>query len=117
VAATHRAYGSTVLHTVGLPARANPLRTCRPAVLLVGPLLRELIIAYTRDPQEESSARSRLRSVMLRRRSAILCNFGKWAALLRPAGPIYLFMVRVLDWLVLLARGDAAKDAEISSST
>lgn len=61
----HRAYGSTVLHTVGLPARANPLRTSRPAVLAVGPLLRELIIAYTRDPQVESPARSRLRSVML----------------------------------------------------
>jgi AraC-like DNA-binding protein len=61
----HRAYGKTVLHTVGLPARADPLRTNRPAVLMVGPLLRELIIAYTREPQEESPARSRLRSVML----------------------------------------------------
>ena len=61
----HRAYGVTVLHTVGLPGRANPLRITRPAVLVVGPLLRELIIAYTHDPQEESPARWRLRSVLL----------------------------------------------------
>jgi AraC-like DNA-binding protein len=61
----HRAYGKTVLHAVGLPATANPLRTSRPAVFAVGPLLRELMIAYTSDPQVESPARSRLRSVML----------------------------------------------------
>lgn len=61
----HRAYGTTVLHTIGLPATANPLRISRPAVLAVGPLLRELLIACTGDPQQESPARSRLRQVML----------------------------------------------------
>lgn len=61
----HRAYGTTVLHTVGLPATANPLRITTPAVLVVGPLLRELLVAYTRDPHEQSPARSRLRSVLL----------------------------------------------------
>jgi AraC-like DNA-binding protein len=61
----HRAYGTTVLHTVGLPAAANPLRITRPAVLAVGPLLRELLIAYTNDPQETSPARRRLRAVLL----------------------------------------------------
>jgi AraC-like DNA-binding protein len=61
----HRAYGTTVLHTIGLPATANPLRVTTPAVLVVAPLLRELFIAYTAGPQEQSPARSRLRSVML----------------------------------------------------
>jgi AraC-like DNA-binding protein len=61
----HRAYGTTVLHTVGLPAHADPLRISGPTVLVVGPLLRELIIAYTRDPQQESPPRARLRAAML----------------------------------------------------
>ena len=61
----HRAYGTTVLHTVGLPAQADPLRTDAPAVLEVGPLLRELIIAYTAGPQEDSPPRRRLRAVLL----------------------------------------------------
>ncbi|MER6362325.1 helix-turn-helix transcriptional regulator [Kitasatospora sp. NPDC001527] len=43
----HRAYGPTVLHTVGLPLGHNPLGLTRPAVLAVGPLLRELLIAYS----------------------------------------------------------------------
>ena len=63
----HRAYGTTVLHTVGLPAHADPLRTSAPAVLVVGPLLRELIIAYTREPQQDSPPRARLQAVILDR--------------------------------------------------
>ncbi|SDI06984.1 AraC family transcriptional regulator [Nonomuraea jiangxiensis] len=41
----HRAHGDTDLRLVGLTG--NPLGIDRPAVLAVGPLLRELIIAYT----------------------------------------------------------------------
>jgi AraC-like DNA-binding protein len=61
----HRAYGTTVLHTIGLPSNANPLRLTQPAVLVVAPLLRELIIAYSRDPQVQSPARTRIRAVLL----------------------------------------------------
>ncbi|MEV5496370.1 cupin domain-containing protein, partial [Nonomuraea fuscirosea] len=43
----HRAHGDTDLRLVGLTG--NPLGLERPAVLVVRPLLRELIIAYT-DP-------------------------------------------------------------------
>jgi AraC-like DNA-binding protein/mannose-6-phosphate isomerase-like protein (cupin superfamily) len=43
----HRAHGDTDLRLVGLTG--NPLALDRPAVLAVGPLLRELIIAYTDD--------------------------------------------------------------------
>lgn len=59
----HRAYGPTDLHLVGLPH--NPIGLEVPAVLAVGPLLRELIIAYTADPADTSDARRRLRSVLL----------------------------------------------------
>ncbi|MEV0619960.1 helix-turn-helix transcriptional regulator [Nonomuraea sp. NPDC050404] len=44
----HRAHGDTDLRLVGLTR--NPLDLDRPAVLAVGPLLRELIIAYTHTP-------------------------------------------------------------------
>lgn len=47
----HRAYGDTDLHLMGLPVTDNPLGLDRPAVLEVAPLLRELIIAYTRQPE------------------------------------------------------------------
>ncbi|KUJ69592.1 AraC family transcriptional regulator [Streptomyces albus subsp. albus] len=61
----HRAYGDTDLHLVGLPVRDNPLGLDRPAVLSVGPLLRELIIAYTGRPEDRGAERRRLRAVLL----------------------------------------------------
>lgn len=50
----HRAYGETALHTVGLTE--NPLALDAPSALVVSPLLRELILAYTTldtDPTEQ----------------------------------------------------------------
>lgn len=61
----HRAYGPTDLHLVGLPIGENPVGLDAPAVLAVGPLLRELIIAYTADPTDDSAARRRIRGVLL----------------------------------------------------
>lgn len=62
---THQAHGETDLHLLGLPATDNPLGLDRPTVLTVGPLLRELIVAYTGRPHDESPARERLRAVLL----------------------------------------------------
>jgi AraC-like DNA-binding protein len=61
----HQAHGELELHLVGLPASENPLGLTKPTVLSVGPLLRELILAYTRDPTERSPERGRLRAVLL----------------------------------------------------
>lgn len=61
----HRAHGRVVLHLVGLPARTNPLGLREPTVLAVSPLLRELIVAYTREPDEDRPERRRLRAVLL----------------------------------------------------
>ncbi|MFB6393763.1 helix-turn-helix transcriptional regulator [Polymorphospora lycopeni] len=63
----HRAYGELELHLVGLPATSNPLGLDTPTVLSVAPLLRELIMAYTRGPVEQSPERDRLRDVLLDR--------------------------------------------------
>jgi AraC-like DNA-binding protein len=60
----HRAHGRLDLHLVGLPADDNPLGLHHPAVLAVSPLLRELILAYTRDPGDDSPERRRLRAVL-----------------------------------------------------
>ncbi|GAA2094770.1 helix-turn-helix transcriptional regulator [Streptomyces albiaxialis] len=63
----HRAYGHLELHLLGLPADTNPLGLDAPSVLTVGPLLRELILAYTRASEEgpPSPERLRLRAVLL----------------------------------------------------
>lgn len=61
----HRAHGHLDMHTIGLPARDNPLGLDVPTVLTVGPLLRELIVAYTRAPRDDSPERRRLRAVLL----------------------------------------------------
>jgi AraC-like DNA-binding protein len=64
----HRAYGQTDVHLVGLPVDVNPLGLHAPAVLAVEPLLRELIIAYTRDPDGgDPDERDRLLAVLLDR--------------------------------------------------
>ncbi|GGV58686.1 AraC family transcriptional regulator [Streptomyces longisporoflavus] len=61
----HQAHGRLRLHLVGLPATENPLALQSPTVLAVGPLLRELIVAYTHPTAGESPERARLRAVLL----------------------------------------------------
>lgn len=65
----HRAYGETELHTLGLPATVNPLGLDAPAVLAVGPLLRELLRTLTREhalePADSTEPNRRLRAVVL----------------------------------------------------
>ncbi|GAA5190855.1 helix-turn-helix transcriptional regulator [Rugosimonospora acidiphila] len=69
----HRAQGHLDLHLLGLPADVNPLQLAAPTVLAVDPLLRELIIAYTRGPGDPRGSgkdppeRQRLRAVLLDR--------------------------------------------------
>ncbi|WP_431045749.1 AraC family transcriptional regulator [Streptomyces sp. P1-3] len=61
----HQAHGELELHLVGLPASDNPLGLEEPTVLAVGPLLRELLLAYTRAPLDDGPERTRLRAVLL----------------------------------------------------
>ncbi|MFJ2730422.1 helix-turn-helix domain-containing protein [Streptomyces collinus] len=61
----HRAYGELDLHLVGLPVGENPLGLNAPTILAVSPLLRELIIAYTRADNNHSPQWARLRAVLL----------------------------------------------------
>ncbi|MEJ8639809.1 helix-turn-helix transcriptional regulator [Streptomyces sp. MS2.AVA.5] len=61
----HQAHGELDLHLVGLPTTENPLGLDEPAVLTISPLLRELIVAYTHAPDNDSPPHLRLRAVML----------------------------------------------------
>ncbi|MFG3201150.1 AraC family transcriptional regulator [Streptomyces sp. NPDC048192] len=61
----HEAHGELELHLMGLPASENPLALDTPTVLAVSPLLRELIVAHTRTPDDGSPERARLRAVLL----------------------------------------------------
>ncbi|MBX9392366.1 helix-turn-helix transcriptional regulator [Streptomyces sp. TRM72054] len=61
---SHQAYGELDLHLVGLPVATNPLGLDKPTVLSVSPLLRELILACTRDPADDSPEHRRLRAVL-----------------------------------------------------
>ncbi|AVV47739.1 helix-turn-helix transcriptional regulator [Streptomyces sp. ID05-04B] len=63
----HQAHGELELHLMGLPATDNPLGLDTPTVLAVGPLLRELIIAYTHASDDDSPERARLRAVLIDR--------------------------------------------------
>ena len=63
---SHRAYGNLEVHLLGLPSGTNPLGLEAPTVLAVSPLLRELLLDFTRGPHDDDSAeRRRLRAVLL----------------------------------------------------
>jgi AraC-like DNA-binding protein len=62
---SHHAHGGLELHLVGLPATENPLGLDEATVLSVSPLLRELILAYTRTGHEPTPERERLHRVLL----------------------------------------------------
>ncbi|WP_405748443.1 helix-turn-helix transcriptional regulator [Streptomyces sp. NBC_01411] len=61
----HQAHGNLEMHLVGLETGDDPIGLEKPTVLAVGPLLRELILAYTETPLDDSPQRARLRAVLL----------------------------------------------------
>ncbi|CAM5297495.1 HTH araC/xylS-type domain-containing protein OS=Streptomyces microflavus OX=1919 GN=Smic_74980 PE=4 SV=1 [Streptomyces microflavus] len=65
----HRAHGAMELRSACPPRRTRSAWTA-PSVLTVGPLLRELIIAHTTTPADDSPERRRLRAVLLDRLAA-----------------------------------------------
>lgn len=63
----HRAHGATALRTLAFPPEVNPLGLTQPTVLAVSPLLREVVVALTDDPDLDPAERAELERVALRR--------------------------------------------------
>ncbi|MEV4257141.1 helix-turn-helix transcriptional regulator [Spirillospora sp. NPDC049652] len=64
----HRAFGAADLRLVGIPPSDDPLgRLPAPAVVAVDPLLRELVLALTAEPDDGGPERARLLAVLLDR--------------------------------------------------
>ncbi|WP_026413733.1 AraC family transcriptional regulator [Actinomadura oligospora] len=64
----HRAFGAADLRLVGVPPSDDPLgRLPAPAIVAVDPLLRELVLTVTSEPDDGAPERGRLRSVLLDR--------------------------------------------------
>ncbi|WP_029136756.1 AraC family transcriptional regulator [Nakamurella lactea] len=65
VAHSHQAHGPTQMRNLIFDATVNPLRLDRPTVLAVSPLLREVIISLTTEPQVGADSRANLERVAL----------------------------------------------------
>ncbi|MFF4604882.1 AraC family transcriptional regulator [Streptomyces sp. NPDC001339] len=114
----HQAHGELELHLVGLPATENPLALDAPTVLAVGPLLRELIVAYTRTPDDDSPQRARLRAVLL---DQLLASSQQPLHLPTPSSPLLQTLCDILRadpadgrTLVELSRQVGASDRTLS---
>src|SRR3954468_14191855 len=59
----HRFYGASAFHSVGFGVERAPLPVDHPAVVAVGPLLRELLVALTDGTLPDAEAR-RIRAVV-----------------------------------------------------
>ncbi len=64
---SHRAHGPVQMHSLVFAREVNPLRLDRPAVLAAGPLLREVIMALTGEPELDARQRRNLERVALDR--------------------------------------------------
>ncbi|WP_020499746.1 AraC family transcriptional regulator [Sciscionella marina] len=59
----HRVHGSSLVYTIGFASADAPLPTAAPAIVSVGPLLRELLIAGS-APELPEDERERIRAVL-----------------------------------------------------